>query len=290
MGRQPEFSFLLLPDPLSQPSAGGKGTGMDARALVEVVVGCMRHVGFNATGSALGVPAELLVLVTVGREGQGGQGRVQGGLMGQGGVGNGEGGEGGEWERVAAWSQAAWAVEEQRLTVLPVVVPSSTANRTSGIPTGDSSSGSSSNPVSRVTYRGWVQGTPLAIRRSALLSLGSLAPLQGGGMGAAGEEQGGASSSSRSLGAWVLCVQAWLAGYRVGLVRSPSAEFLFPKHDASGAGSRVGGGSNNSGNVGVGNVGVGSGSGAAAGLDEFAAFIAPYLHAVKERIALFNSH
>ncbi|CAI7842184.1 unnamed protein product [Closterium sp. NIES-54] len=456
MGRQPEFSFLLLPDPLSQPSAGGKGTGMDARALVEVVVGCMRHVGFNATGSALGVPAELLVLVTVGLEGQGGQGRGQGGVMGQGGVGNGEGGEGGEWERVAAWSQAAWAVEEQRLTVLPVVVPSSasaasasapsasassqsasaqsasglhafrtaaplasdsekfdflaraargkvlvlltgqnaeavvrraqgglgqdagscewllalqrafqgdgrlavagfvggggegevgrdgkglggegvvgrgggggngeggvreggrvegvgggwgeverhmrvwadlgqephstTANRTSGIPTGDSSSGSSSNPVSRVTYRGWVQGTPLAIRRSALLSLGSLAPLQGGGMGAAGEEQGGASSSSssRRLGAWVLCVQAWLAGYRVGLVRSPSAEFLFPKHDASGAGSRVGGGSNNSGNV-----GVGSGSGAAAGLDEFAAFIAPYLHAVKERIALFNSH
>ncbi|CAI6003613.1 unnamed protein product [Closterium sp. NIES-64] len=398
MGPQPEFSFLLLPDPLSPPPAVGKGGGLDARAVVEVVVGCMRHVGFNASGSGLGVPAELLVLLGVGREGQRGQAKGLGGVMGQGGVENGEGGEGGEWERVAAWSQAAWAVEEQGLTVLPVVVPSfdflaraargkvlvllTGANaealvrraqgglgqdagscewllvlhsafqgdarlavagfvggegggevgrdgkgleggmggegvggkggggeagvggvREGGVEqrmrewgdlgrerhsaanlTGPSSSGSSTPPPP-LTYTGWVQGTPLAVRRSALLSLGSLGPLHGGGMGGAGEGQGVASSSSSRVGAWVLCVRAWLAGYRVGLVRSPSAEFLFPKHDASRAGSRVGGGSNH-----WGNVGVGSGSDAAAGLHEFAALVAPYMHAVKERIAILNSH
>ncbi|CAI5947796.1 unnamed protein product [Closterium sp. NIES-65] len=321
MGPQPEFSFLLLPDPLSPPPAVGKGGGLDARAVVEVVVGCMRHVGFNASGSGLGVPAELLVLLGVGREGQRGQAKGLGGVMGQGGVENGEGGEGGEWERVAAWSQAAWAVEEQRLTVLPVIRFSGPGGKGEGAGaadrgerrgggwlwlgsweerveerlggmgrgwkgggmggegvggkggggeagvggvreggveqwmrewgdlgrewhsaanlTGPSSSGSSTPPPP-LTYTGWVQGTPLAVRRSALLSLGSLGPLHGGGMGGAGEGQGG---------------------------------------------SRVGGGSNN-----WGNVGVGSGSGAAAGLHEFAALVAPYMHAAKERIAVLNSH
>ncbi|CAI5463497.1 unnamed protein product [Closterium sp. Yama58-4] len=147
--------------------------------------------------------------------------------------------------------------------------------------TGNSSTGSSAPPPP-VTYTGWVQGTPLAIRRSALLSLGSLAPLLRGEVGGADEGQGDASSSSSSrIGAWVVCVRAWLAGYRVGLVHAPSAGFLLAKQGDSGAGS------NGAGSVGGGSIGAGMGPAAVNG--ELSALVAPYLHAVKQRIALLNS-